>query len=557
MIALDQTARDLYTVQLKVEEDLRQLKPLHDFCISELTNALSSRWPAVFDVEKDLFSLPGFECGCSPTSTDEAGIETYPHITQTLLQAAMQNFTKDEEADDYPPGSQVRVVSSPSGMAGLTPAAFAKFCRELDLGKRYQEHFQNVFGLVDRAGKVVATSPMTRDIATMKKHLLQMDTHLAGLKQHLTSAGLQTVQRLITADGVIATKTLHYKNRPLIMQGIEILDSCIWGVVVFSERSFELYPHEWCLVYMANEPERPLYEYASFTAFKQYLTQKMRAKRYQQYLANSLDEDDKADFFKTFAKTADLGHIRQLTISVPLFEFMVQSHVGKLQIDARKLAVPTADIDEDVRKKRLLDYLELGVTVATVAGLFVPVVGQLMMGVAVGQLLSQVYEGVEDWQRGDHQAALAHLLSVAENIALMGVFVGGRSCWGRWDVNYGGPIRSFSASSPPFSIRRVSRDCGNLRFRLTSINCPRGSQWRRTPWSCTRFATKALVVSITRSCPVFSTRPRSAGNSNTLYAPRPIPPCWSNTLREAGDSRLKIPNNGTAHPTPSNASIHG
>ncbi|UHC82594.1 hypothetical protein LS633_01790 [Pseudomonas sp. NIBR-H-19] len=89
LIALDQTARDLYTVQLKVEEDLRQLKPLHDFCISELTNALSSRWPAVFDVEKDLFSLPGYECGCSPTSTDEAGIETYPHITQTLLQAAM------------------------------------------------------------------------------------------------------------------------------------------------------------------------------------------------------------------------------------------------------------------------------------------------------------------------------------------------------------------------------------------------------------------------------------------------------------------------------------
>ena len=48
-----------------------------------------------------------------------------------------------------------------------------------------------------------------------------------------------------------------------------------------------------------------------------------------------------------------------------------------------------------------------------------------MMGVAVGQLLAQVYEGVEDWQRGDHQQALAHLLSVAENIALMGGFCRG------------------------------------------------------------------------------------------------------------------------------------
>ncbi|MFJ2539097.1 NEL-type E3 ubiquitin ligase domain-containing protein [Pseudomonas sp. NPDC087614] len=430
LVALDQTARDLLTIQLKVEKDLLKLKPLNAFCIAELTRALKAKWPAVFDVEKDLLSLPGVECGCSPASTDPEGIQTFPHATQTLLQAAMQNFTEDEETDNYPEGSQVRVSSVPSGVAGLTPASFAKFCRELDLGKRYQAHFQQVFGLVDDAGKVTATRPMTRDIAAMKKLLLQLDMYLAAISQHITPASLQIVQRLIAADGVVSAKTLHYSNRPLMMHGIEVLDSCIWGVVVFAVRSIELYPNEWCLVYMANEPERPLYEYSSFTAFKQYLTQKLSDKRYQDYFANSIDEDDKADFFKTFADTADLGHIRQLPIAVPLFEFMVQSHVGKMQIDARKLAVPTADIDEDVRRKRLLGFLELGVSIATVAGFFVPVVGQLMMGVAVGQLLAQVYEGVEDWQRGDQQEALSHLLSVAQDIALMGVFAGGQKAVG-------------------------------------------------------------------------------------------------------------------------------
>ena len=232
-----------------------RLTPLNTFCKTELTRALSSKWPALFDVEKDLLSLPGPDCGCPPTSTDGEAIETVPHATQTLLQAAMQNFSEDEEADDYPVGSLVRVASRPAGVPGLTPASFARFCRELDLGKRYQEHFQAVFGLKDSAGEVVATSAMTRDIATMKKHLLQLDMHLAGLRQHITPAGVQTVQRLITADGVISAKTLQYQQRPLIMQGIEILDSCIWGVVVFSARSFELYPDEWCLVYMANEPE--------------------------------------------------------------------------------------------------------------------------------------------------------------------------------------------------------------------------------------------------------------------------------------------------------------
>jgi hypothetical protein len=430
LVALDQTARDLHVSQLQVDKDLLRLTPLNTFCKTELTRALSSKWSAVFDVEKDLLSLPGPDCGCPPTSTDGEAIETVPHATQTLLQAAMQNFSEDEEADDYPVGSLVRVASRPAGVPGLTPASFARFCRELDLGKRYQEHFQAVFGLKDSAGEVVATSAMTRDIATMKKHLLQLDMHLAGLRQHITPAGVQTIQSLIAADGVVSADTLQYQQRPLIMQGIEILDSCIWGVVVFSARSFELYPDQWCLVYMANEPERPLYEYPTFTAFKQYLTQQLKVKSYKDYFANSIDEDDKADFFKTFADTADLGHIRQLPITVPLFEFMVQSHVGKLQLDARKLAVPTADIDEDVRQKRLLDFLQMGVTIASVAGFFVPVVGQLMMGVAVGQLLAEVYEGVEDWRRGDHQQAFSHLLSVAENIALMAAFGAGQKVVG-------------------------------------------------------------------------------------------------------------------------------
>nr|WP_242489254.1 DUF6543 domain-containing protein [Pseudomonas sp. TH08] len=169
LAALDQTVRDLHAVQLKVEKDLLQLKPLNTFCITELTRALKDKWPAVFDVEQDLLSLPGPDCGCTPTSTDNKGIETVPHATQTLLQAAMQNFSEDEEGDSFPVGSLVRVNSAPSGVDGLTPAAFAKFCRELDLGKRYQEHFQQVFGITESDGKVVATSSMTRDIATMKK----------------------------------------------------------------------------------------------------------------------------------------------------------------------------------------------------------------------------------------------------------------------------------------------------------------------------------------------------------------------------------------------------
>lgn len=66
----------------------------------------------------------------------------------------------------------------------------------------------------------------------------------------------------------------------------------------------------------------------------------------------------------------------------------------KLQLDAQVLAVPKAQVDEEARQQRLQDYMDVGLTVLNVAGLVVPLLGQLMMGVAVGQLLGEVFEGL-------------------------------------------------------------------------------------------------------------------------------------------------------------------
>ncbi|MBV4474294.1 NEL-type E3 ubiquitin ligase domain-containing protein [Pseudomonas botevensis] len=418
--ALDKTSRELHASQLKVEAELKALKSLKAFCTAELSIALAARWGVGFDVERDHLELPGAACGCATTPAADGKPATVAPATRSLLDAAMQNFSEEQTgADGFPEGSVVRVASTPSGVPGLTPAAFAGFCRELDLGQKYQQHFLQVFGLRRVDGAVVATSALTQDIATLKRQLLQFDLHMALIKAHITEAGFRMVQRLIEAGGVVSDKTLHYEGRPWIMQGIQLLGSCVWGAVVFSERSVEAFPQEKCLVYMANEPYQPLYEFPSFKACVEYLNFRLGIDSYRQYFTHCLDEDDKADFFKTFAERRSLGQVKPLSLSEPLFDFMLKSHVGKLQRDARVLAVPTADVDEDAREKRLSAYLEIGLTVANVAGLFVPVLGELMMGVAIGQLLGEVYEGVEDWSHGDQREALSHLLSVAENIVLM------------------------------------------------------------------------------------------------------------------------------------------
>ncbi|UFP98537.1 NEL-type E3 ubiquitin ligase domain-containing protein [Pseudomonas fitomaticsae] len=420
LATLDSVTRNLHVTQAQVETRLSRLQPLNSFCATLLNRALTARWSAVFDVEKDHLQLPGSYCGCEPVLPPGGGTPITPPATPTLLEAAMQNFTEDEAQPDYfPEGSVVRITSMPEGVPGLTPAAFAGLCRELDLGLRYQQHFQQVFGVKDVGGKRVATGPMILDISAMKKQLLELDMHLALIREHITQESFDTLQRMIDAGGVANANSLHRQGRPLIMQGIELLDSCIWGVVVFSKESVESNPDQWCLVYMPGEPDQPLYEFPSFTAFMTYLEFKLGVASYRSYFTHCIGEVDKVDFFRTFADTRSLGHVKQLEMTDPLFDFMLKSHIGKLQLDARALAVPTADVDEEERKTRLIRYLEIGMTVANVAGFVVPVLGQLMMGVAVGQMLAQVYEGVEDWSRGDRQEAFSHLLSVAENIVLM------------------------------------------------------------------------------------------------------------------------------------------
>jgi len=59
LAALDNSARDLHITQAQVETDLSRLQSLKSFCIAQLNCALTKRWSAAFDVEKDHLELPG------------------------------------------------------------------------------------------------------------------------------------------------------------------------------------------------------------------------------------------------------------------------------------------------------------------------------------------------------------------------------------------------------------------------------------------------------------------------------------------------------------------
>lgn len=424
---LDKAAYEAFSLQITVQVRLSDLKPLDGFCREHLETALNSRFGEGLEVDKDHLWMPQvefFSLG-PPLYRDVPTPARW--VSLSLLEAAMQNFTQaQEQLGEHGMPSTARLETQAS--IKPSPTAFAKCCRTLDLGKRYQQHLLDVFtqGLPASDNDALFT-PVAQSIKQLRMAVLGMDALIARMKNHLSSDGHAMLQAFLDRGATTAHGDIVYNDKPMIMQSLEIHGVCLWGVVVFSARSVEQFPTEKCIVYMPGEPLRCLYEYSVFAEFQLYLELKLRENAYRQTFTRYIDEANRLDFFKTLTDQGNLGHIKQGARVHDLKAFFFQSLLGKLQIDSRTLAVPTADVDAVEREKRLEGYWDAGLMIANISALFIPVMGELMMGVTLGQLLGELFDGYEDWRTGDKREAFSHVTNVLINVALMAAFAAGSS----------------------------------------------------------------------------------------------------------------------------------
>ena len=408
---------------------LSRLQSLDDFCTAKLQEYLASKGHIGLDVRQDYVERPRSEpLDITPNVT---GIPIYSTTLErhSLVQAAMQNYSADEaEPDGLPADALIRRGADASAVAGITAQQFVGYCRDLDLGWAYQQHLGEVFGL-PAAGE--AAMPLSYNLAALdvgrgKRADMLIDLQIALAKQHISAATHARLLRLIKAD-----LPADQQARPgpgdkrLIWQGLNLDEACVWSVLVFSEDEPGELIADNLIVYMPNEPERPWYAYSTLEDFKQYLTLKLQLPSYRQAFARYLDESERVDFLRHFETGGALGALQAIPVNDPFSDFFFRAYVGKIQLDARVLAVPKAQVDEDARQQRLMDYLGFGLDLLNVAAFVVPGLGQLMMGVAIGQMLGEVFDGVEEWSHGDNAEALRHLVNVAESLAAMVLFAAG------------------------------------------------------------------------------------------------------------------------------------
>ena len=355
----------------------------------------------------------------------------------SLLQAALQNFERAETAEDgFDPGSCLYQVSGEADVQHATfkPWAFAAICRDLDLGTQYQWHLSRVFEPIDdnlapedsnsRAYKVNVA------FSQNKRYEFTSALHMAMMKMEISPANYAFLINLLAAPGAISSRV------PVVHSTLQIMAFEVPGVMIFWPEGKPARQVQPCVLYLPDSPNRAFHEFESFQLLKATLWQWLKGRNFAHYFFQRVPLRHRAEFMRrTDVKNMTWDSLllrRPPIINEPALmsesqhllqredPFVVAWRLQLVQIkdDARVLVVPTEDEDSKTRLERQACFLNLGLSLLTIALGFVPVLGEVLLVTSVIQLGIDVYEGISAWQQGDRVAALEYLFDVAQNITL-------------------------------------------------------------------------------------------------------------------------------------------
>ncbi|WP_223461629.1 dermonecrotic toxin domain-containing protein [Pseudomonas sp. GL-RE-19] len=498
---LKQLMDERWRLQGVLDQTLGDLQhDINAFAEPLLKTALQSKFNTVENIN-------GLTVQLEVPSTIIFGIDTGASRVRrsTLLEAALHNFEEDETAPGALRSSSGIYRKDSRGSLSLETAitlpAFAALCRSLDIGGQYQRHIKSV--LLSETPQAQRT--LQRNSVASEKAALHVAALIARLKGDISDHAYGKLGQVREGRADI---TLY--DQPLQCHRLSLMGFRMTGIVLFSaviepsqvKREVEaLTPAllrfwiDWSrripvlpgqeydrfkllqaffangpqglsdellrrediyqqsrltgplIAYVPDDPEHPLKEYPSLTAFMKTLIGQLRNADYQAFFSRFVAQKDKGLFFArvnerltTFTwherEPLDMGPWwREAAVENPDAEPITNQMTGDLWValflqrrdkaiaDARLIAVPTGDEDANARFKRLTSYLSIGWNLFNFAAMLVPGLGEAMLGIMVAQMLAEVAEGVEDWSKGDKEQASAYFNGVLINfaqLALMG-----------------------------------------------------------------------------------------------------------------------------------------
>lgn len=400
---------------------LKGLTGLVAFCAPRLEKQLHAKHNIKVDVRAA--SL------CTVVRKEYASMFPLPPVVRVvrtasvpLLSAALHNFALDEVQSR--PLVRRRLETPSGAVLPVSFVQFAKLCRELDLGGLYQATLHQTLLPADVQARQHVASLLEEASRAAMEAAVRVSA-LKGLIDEHTSAQLLSLCEKPASGSEQETESSAASPGMFKARQLYVLGKCVHGVVTV-EVSDNRGAMRGLLVWIPGDPVQAVQHFRSWEAFYEVLGVRLREAAYAEFFGRFIAERDRLSFStqlegrkeKTRAGTPLGLDYRNLVVEQSLFPYLRNQRINKILDDAKVLAIPTGVKDAESRNAELKSYASTGLALLGLAGLFVPVLGEVMLGVAALQVADEVYEGYQDWRIGDRQAALGHLFSVAETIVV-------------------------------------------------------------------------------------------------------------------------------------------
>lgn len=357
-------------------------------------------------------------------------IKTHARTTrQTLLEAALQNFEASEAQEGgMETGTAIyNVTATGEVSSSITGPAFAKFCRNLDLGGQYLAHIFSALEPSSSSASGRTPQEVRRVFRAQVQHAFGVAIHIAYMNRRLTAKQHLQLNSLYRSGSPPDMQCHHLTINEVVLPGVLVIEAPKIGLPF--------------ILYTPDDPSAALRPHASLAELKRKLAERLLDENYRavferlvplQHQGSLLDatpEHSGSDNIemggRIYTEPAHLNLPVDLTAcSADVFLSIAEHTIAQIKSDAQTLAALTANVDVLSRQKRLQGYIDAGKSVLFFAASFIPVVGEVLLVVSAAQLIDTIYEGFSAWSRGDSDEALNDLLDVADNLALAAATAG-------------------------------------------------------------------------------------------------------------------------------------